>query len=446
MTEDADAANDKAAGFAAKRAKRRPAPEIEAEANSEPVLAPADEIASPPDDHVEAAPHVAPDTPADEPPAATVPPSPPPPLPRRRAFGLPLAIGLLVGAAAAVAGAYALQALGFGAAETATARIDALDHRLDDLDRKVAADATLGSRLDALTHRVEALPRAPDTGAFDKRIATLEAAQAGGPSDKAAAPTADIGPLTERLGALESKVAGLPTAAEVAARVTAASAPQAAQAGLAALSTKVDALAEQVAPLEALAAPKTDVRAPQDRDSGPASQAARGPDLAIVAGDLAGRVASGKPFDGDLALLATLGADGEKLARLRPFAGAGVTKAADLAAQFAPLAGPILASVEPVRDESFLAHLERSAGTLVRIQKVDGSEAGTDLSGRVARLQAALARGDVSAALEFWRTLPPAAKAKSDAWGKAAGAHVEATDIAQALQSDAIALIGKGRS
>ena len=353
----------------------------------------------------------------------------------------------MVGAAAAVAGAYAIQALGFGTADAGTARIDALNHRLDGLDQKIAADATLGSRLDALTRRVAALPPAPDVGALDKRIAVLEAAPAGSPSDKAAAPAIDLSPLSERLGALESKVAALPTAADVAARITAvAPTPQATQADLAALSTKVDAIAGRLAPLEALAAPKTDVRAPQDRDGGPASQAARGPELAIVAADLAHRVASGKPFDGDLALLTTLGADATKLARLRPLAGTGVKNAADLAAQFAPLAGPISASGEPVRDESFLAHLERSAGTLVRIQKVDGSEAGADLTGRVARLQTALARGDVSAALDLWRTLPPAAKAKSDAWGKAAGAHVEASDMAQALQSDAIVLIGKGRS
>ena len=453
MTEGADAADDKAALFAAERAKRRAAPAIEGHAAPDPDAPDAAEPDGPRPVSEDAVAAPDRDAAADAPAAAAREPfsadasSPAREASSRPSRILPLVVGVVIGAAAAAGGAYAISSFGLGQPAPDTSQTDALRGRLDALDRRVTAAAALGPRVDALARQIAAVPPPVDVAPLDKRLDAIEAAAAEKPVAAPAPAPVDLSPLADRLGALETKVAGLPTKADLAARPAAAAAGPGLAGDVKSLAAKVDALGARIAPLEALANPKTDVRAPQDRDAAATLQATRGPDLAAVSADLARRIADGRAFDDDVALLAMLGADPAKIARLRPLAAHGVPATADLVGQFGALAASLAAAADPdpAPGEGLLAHLERSAGALVRVRKVDDTGGGQDLASRVARVQGALGRGDVPAAYASWQSLPEAAKAKSAAWGRAAEAHVAALAIARGLDDDAVALIGKGR-
>ena len=75
---------------------------------------------------------------------------------------------------------------------------------------------------------------------------------------------------------------------------------------------------------------------------------------------------------------------------------------------------------------------------LVRVRRV-GEAAGSDESEPpVARIGAALERGDLAAALDALASLPEASRAAGAAWADAAKARVAAAKAATALRADAI--------
>ena len=74
----------------------------------------------------------------------------------------------------------------------------------------------------------------------------------------------------------------------------------------------------------------------------------------------------------------------------------------------------------------------------MRVRKV-GEVAGDDPGAQAARVSAALARGDLAAALDAYRRLPDAARQASADWGKAAEARLAAAVAAQSLRADAVA-------
>ena len=81
----------------------------------------------------------------------------------------------------------------------------------------------------------------------------------------------------------------------------------------------------------------------------------------------------------------------------------------------------------------------------MRIRRA-GDPHDADLPGRIAAIEAALARLDVAKAYAVWLQLPDAAKAKSANWGAAAKARLDALSAASAIESDAIAALGKTKS
>ncbi|MGB7368769.1 MAG: hypothetical protein WA926_07550 [Methylovirgula sp.] len=297
------------------------------------------------------------------------------------------------------------------------------------LDRTPAHLAALESRLGTLEHRpntaqaVEAAQRD-----LASRVAALEAADGDAKAgiaalraeiDKLAAqkppPAAmpDLAPLEARLGALEEK--------------------------LATLDAKVGGLATT------LNAEKGQVRAAETRVSQSAAASADNEAIAILAASLLRKIEAGAPYEPNSAALAKRGFDKAKFVPLGATAASGVATPAALAKQFSALTPAILATAPQPKGNGFLDHLVQGAEHLVRVEKI-GNASGNDLAGRVERVQAALNVGAVETAYQEWSALPDDAKAKSQAFGAAAKARLDAITAARGIEADAIAALGKPKS
>jgi len=260
--------------------------------------------------------------------------------------------------------------------------------------------------------------------------------------------------LEKRLGAAEksaSDALGLATTAQTAAQnavpsEASSNTSAAATLDLAPLQARIDGLEQRIAQFEAtLNAPKTAVRASQEREAKPDPQAANAPAIAIVAGNLSQKIASGAPFATELAALEKLGADKAKLAPLQASAGQGIVTTKALADQFNALAPSLLASEKPAPEGGFFDKLKSHAASLVHIRKV-GDLSGDDMQAHVSRVQDALAHDDVDRALQEWAAFPDAAKTASATWAETAKVHVGALAAAKAVAADAMANLAKVKS
>jgi hypothetical protein len=360
--------------------------------------------------------------------------SPPPGEPARlAAYAVPAAAGLggaILGAALALLAAWL---------------IDPRARALDDVRARLA------------TLETSAQTQSSATAALDKRIAGL-AAGAGG-AVKADA----LDSLGRRVGALEAAGGGIKTALDEAraARADAAKALAAAQAPLpppnAAAPAEPNALEPRLAKLEAdlaaaglrldrlggldqrlaklegaTAAPKSDARV------APANSATENAaSIAVVALSLEQRFAAGAPFAAELAALAQLGVGADALAPLKPFAESGAPSLAAVAASWAKVE-PAAAAAAPPPERSGWDRLLDHMRALVRIRRVGEAAASDESEPPVARIGAALERGDLPAALDAYGRLPEAARAVGGLWADAAGAREGAAKAATALRADAI--------
>lgn len=378
---------------------------------------------------------------ANEEPAAVEPPAASPSR-EARSIGFPFlagALGALVGAALALGSAWLI--------DPRAAVLDAATSRLTTLER--GDQAQLQTNAD-----------------FDKRLGALEGSEAGGAK-------AAVEALGRRIAALES-AAGKDEAAQTAlaearaaradadkalALATAAgqTAPAPTQSGapvpfdasalqarlgavesdLAALKSReadLGALDQRVAKIEsALAAPKSEARIAAAEVAVSRGGAAE----AILAISLNERLNAGAPFEQEWAALTRLGADGAKLAALKPFADAGAPTVAALAASFAKIEPSVVAAAAPPGGGGVMDRLFDHMSKLVRVHKV-GEATGGDDGPPPSRIAAALARGDLSAALEAYKALPDAARQTGQDWAKAAEARQAAGAAARGLRADAI--------
>lgn len=366
------------------------------------------------------------DAPAPSEPVASSPETPSIAGPARAPSSLPLfGAAILAGAVLAVGGAFGLRH--FDGSTAAIGALDgqiaALSGRTDSVESKADASvAALRSALGALESRVGAAERAASkaTGeanaalselqkTFAARLAALARAPesaSDGAADMSAAPV-DLGPLQARIDAIEQKLASLEST---------------------------------------LSAPKADLRAQQEHESIATTQSARVQAVAIVAESLLRKLEHGAPFPTELTALDNLGVGQAELAPLRAAAGAGVASPSKLAEEFTGLASPILAA-EAHDEDSLMDRLQREAANLVRVRRIGeaGAEA-TDIRAHVARIEAALKRLDIDEAYAAWAELPSAAKAKSEGWGDAAKARIDALNAARSIEADAVAALGKPKS
>lgn len=287
---------------------------------------------------------------------------------------------------------------------------------------------------DATSERIAALEKRPDASAGlrdalvgqEKRIAAAEAAA-----------REAVAIAKSALAAAEARTAGTPSA----------SMPQATD--LAPLETRVGELDRRLADLDqklALLSPpaaaKSDMRVPLNGAKQPEAEAQA---VAIIAASLVGKIEHGLPYAPELAALANRGIDKSKFAALEPTAATGVVSSRALAARFAELSDSLLMP-EPLKVEgSIFERMVQSAGRLIRVRKVGDTSAG-DLPARIGRINAALQAGAVEEALTLWDDLPARAKAKSQDFAKLAKNRVDAVATARALESEAIAALGKTKS
>jgi hypothetical protein len=361
---------------------------------------------------------------ADAPPADAPPPEPnrvvPYVIPAAAGFG-----GAILGAALALFAAWLIDPRA-GALDDARARLAAVAKSAETqstataaLDKRVAtveAGAVKANALDALDRRVGALEAADGDvkAALDQaRAARAEAAKALAASQTLTNPAAaaEPSPLEPRLAKLESDLA-------------------AADARL----NQLGGLDQRLAKLEGAtgAAPKSDARVAMAR--GGSESAAS---IAVLVLSLEQRFAAGAPFATELAALSQFGVGADALAPLKRFAESGAPSLSALAAGWAKVE-PAVAAAAPPPERSGWDRLLDHVRALVRVRRVGEAAASDESDPPVARIGAALERGDLAAALDAFGLLPEASRAAGAAWGDVAKARAAAAKAASALRADAI--------
>ncbi len=357
-------------------------------------------------------------------------------------LGLPLASGVIGGVFGAAL------ALGVGwfadpraaALKAATSQMAGLERSDEGLSQ---ANANLDARLHALETNQAGAAKAAALDAIARRVAALEAAASQGDAARAltesraaradAAKALALATGTSQTAATQSGAPASSGAGELEARVGKL---EAELTGLKSDAADLGALGERLAKVEtALAAPKSAARvAPAEL-----APSRDGAAEAILAISLDERLSAGAPFAEELAALARLGADSGNLAALRPFAEAGAPTLAALRASFVKVEASVVAAAAPPSHGGAVERLLDHMRGLVRVHKVGGEAGGGGDPEAVAqRISAALAHGDLRAALEAYGHLPGPARQASQEWVKTAEARAAADAAAQSLRADAI--------
>ncbi|MGI8570092.1 MAG: COG4223 family protein [Methylocella sp.] len=305
------------------------------------------------------------------------------------------------------------QSNGFASGE----RIAALNARIDAIDGKEAAAAAASrTALAAMETRVTGAENAANKAAESANSAQADAQKAIASQPAVQEPASGLAPAVPDLGPLEARIG---------------------------------TLEQKLAPLEAaLAAPKADLRPQQHRADAAAGEGFRAQAIAIVAESLLRKLDSGGQFSGELSALENLGVPQASLAPLRAASESTVLSDRQLTARFATLVPGIIASESAKQasaDEGFLDRLTRNAKGLLRIRRVGDAEA-AGVQGFVARIENALTDHDLEAAYEAWQGLPGTATTKSESWGEAAKARLDALNAARSIEADAVAVLGKPKS
>ncbi|MBB2972579.1 mitofilin family membrane protein [Mesorhizobium sp. RMAD-H1] len=297
-----------------------------------------------------------------------------------------LAAGI-AGGIIALAGAAALQwgnvipSPGGGAAADRLARIEQDIAELRSAPSAAGLDEQSRTQLtEAQETARQALQQAQGTASDIATLRqTIEAQPAGGNG----APAQE---LTNRIAALEEKVASVETQA-----TQAASAASQDSGSLADIRSQLAALETQVA----------------DQSRQPAVAAA------IAATALKSAVDRGGSFTAELDAYASVAPQSPDIEALRKFAGTGVPTIIDLSARFDEVANRIVATERNVDPNAgFVDQLMASAKSLVKVRPV-GEVSGDSVGAITARIETALRAGDLDRAIAEWETLPENAKAVS---------------------------------
>ncbi|MEJ0096328.1 MAG: hypothetical protein WDN46_23870 [Methylocella sp.] len=386
------------------------------------------------------------------------PAAPETPKPRAPSRAPALAGGIVLGALIGVGGALGLRYMDTSGSADVEARVADLNARADSIELKtensIAALAALGSRVDATENAASKSAAATNSAlsGLQEALVARPAAMADTPQSSVA-PAPDLGPLNARTDAIEQKLGSLEAAVASSASAKQSAPPPSPDLGP--LKARTDEMEKKLATFAAaLAASQSEIRAQQDREKASAAQqsslvqsAAQSAtqSTAIVAESVRQKLERGAPFSSEFAALENLGVEPAKLAPLRAVAKTGVASIGKLADQFEAESAAILAG-EPAKDDaSFIDRLTHDAANLVRVRR-PGAADGSDVESLVTQIQSALARFDVGRAYVLWTQLPGPAQAKSASWGEAAKARLDALSAAAAIESDAVAALGKSKS
>ena len=305
--------------------------------------------------------------------------------------------------------------------------IPAIEAQIEELRQTVAAlpapggvDPALGTRLEEAEQRLGAL-----TDEVERQRTELDALQAapGEPGGQAV----DLGPLEERIAAIETAIAALggtssPNDALAAVDEEIAGLRQAfdeARTAQQALAGRVD---QFEASLSALAQRVDEVAE------------APGSAIIIAASALKAAIDRGQPFANELETFAALAPDAPEIAELRALADSGVPTRAQIAAESDAAANAMIAASRPVDPEAgIIDRLWLSAMGLIQVRPI-GMVEGEGVPENVARLDAAVTAGDYGRAIEEFETLPDDAKAAGEDFiARVRARHAADTLIDQAL-------------
>jgi hypothetical protein len=296
--------------------------------------------------------------------------------PPRRILGL--ASGFAGGALALVAGA-GLQWAGILPSFGGSAELAALRQEIAVLSEKSAAPTIDPSMLDRL---------ASGHAEVVKNVETL-ASELAGAKDAQKSLSDEIAALKSASGAAGG---GSPELLE----------------RLAALESRAEALSGNDAPGK-LAEMQAQIAALQQTSG--ASSGSTNVAQAIAAASLKAAIDRGGSFANELETFATVAPGSPELEQLKNLAASGVPSKADLSAEFGSVADAMLAAAQPVDPNAgLIARLTASAQSLVRSRPVGAIE-GDSPEALVARMEVAVNRGDLDAALAEAAKLPDSARA-----------------------------------
>jgi hypothetical protein len=290
------------------------------------------------------------------------------------------ASGLAGGALALLAGA-GLQWAGLLPSFGGSAEIAALRQQVAALAEKSGAPAvdsgaieSLKSAQTALTQNIESL-RADILAAGDAQKSISDDVAALKLSGRAGGDPAAIAAMTDKITALQAQID--------AAKGSGASA-------------KISEMQAQIAALKQSAG-----------DASGASNVAQ----AIAAAGLKAAIDRGGSFANELETFATVAPASVELEQLKNLAASGVPSKAELSAEFGKAADAMLAAAQPVDPNAgLIARLTASAKSLVRSRPV-GAVEGDAPEALVARMEVAVNKGDLDAALAEAGKLPDAPRA-----------------------------------
>jgi uncharacterized protein YukE len=354
-----------------------------------------------------------------------------------------------------------------------TTAVAAVTTRIEALDAAVKAAA---ERADAATRDLEALRKAiaeaPAGAAGETSPAALTALNQavaelstkleetrqsiGGVSStvidglKADLEAAKTAAATQAEAAKAAADAALKEARDRAAALEAAVKDVAGQAGAAATS-QIDDLKKDLGALKgqletALTGPMADVAKKIDglaNDNANAVTARDQATLAVALGAVKTALDAGRPFATELQTAKALAGTAVDLSALEAVAPTGAKPVAALIEAFPAVARKVLAVVDGAgADAGLIDSLMARAQNLVRIRPV-GEVAGTDPASRLARVEARLKAGDVSAALGEWLELPEGARAAGGDFGAQLAARASADAALAKVTSELLATLSK---
>lgn len=260
-------------------------------------------------------------------------------------------------------------------------------------------NSVLTSEIEALKTQVATLATAPapqaDTGAIEQRLTALE--------QTAASPAAagDDGAVS----ALQDKLAGL---AETVDRLSSAAGE--AQSGAGQLTQRLDAIEKKLA---------------EPQNDGTVART-----IALTA--IKAAIDRGGPFVTELETLASVSPDDPAVTSLQPFAATGVASRADLVKQFETTAPAILEAVnQPDPNAGLGDRLLTSALSLVTVRDIGNVEGATP-EAVIARIEDKVKRGDLKAAVTEWDGLPEAGKTAAAGFKKALDERMQIEDLVNA--------------
>jgi uroporphyrinogen-III synthase len=328
-----------------------------------------------------------------------------------------------------------LDALGkSGDQGAAGAQLEDLRTRVDQLESAAAAG---GGTNEAATERLTEL--ANKLNELSTTVGQLQQANAGDRSTRAELTSRiealegarrEVQALNDRLGAIEQRMtAGQEQATGLSDKIVTLGS----QVG--ALSTRVDVLADTVEKLQNQVATREDRRT-------------RAATLALAVPQLEAALEAGEPFEQALDGLRALGPDDpavlDALKRLDAVA-SGVPSLPELRSSFDRVANDIVHAAQAPDGDSLIDQAAGNLMRLVTVRPVGADVEGDSAAARVARAEAALARGDLAAAVAELEGLEGAAAAAAAPWLAEAQKRLAAQEALTALQDQATQLLSEAQ-